>query len=113
MDVQAELKTNEWRAHQWFEALMNANIRLPDGTSMSCVVTEISESGASLLLIRPKVLPIRFELRCPENGFSVGCTVCRILGTRIAVTFSNEQFGLTCQNPVITGPTLTDRRGVC
>jgi len=89
MKTDFEPEAVERRAHPRSEVYKNAVIRMPQGGSSDCIIQNISEGGAVLLLIDPKVIPVRFTLSVPEDDMLVECMVQRFSGSRIAVKFMN------------------------
>ncbi|MGI9425735.1 MAG: PilZ domain-containing protein [Hyphomicrobiaceae bacterium] len=87
MKTNVNFQPDERRAHPRTEAYQNAIIRLPQGGSIDCIIHNISEGGAVLLLINPNVIPVRFQLFLPEGQLLAECMVCRFSGSRIAVKF--------------------------
>ena len=96
MNVSTHAIGKERRTRQRSELYKNAVIRLTDGMFVDCIVADISETGATLLLTNPKVIPIRFELCCSDDDISIDCTVRRILGPRIAVKFARPLQTIPC-----------------
>lgn len=59
-------------------------------TSLSCVVRDISESGARLVVDSSQHVPDAFQLQLEHEGFSTECIVVWRSGTEIGVEFRNE-----------------------
>ena len=87
MKTNAKSEPVERRAHPRTEVCKNALIRLPQGGSIDCIIYNISDGGAVLLLINPNVIPVRFHLSVPDDDVSFECMVQRFSGSRIAVKF--------------------------
>ena len=66
----------EQRTHERQRVRLNAKVVFNNRASIiDCVVRDMSEAGASLLLAHPVPLPSDFELRIPSKGRQFSCEV--------------------------------------
>ena len=60
-------------------------------STISCVVRNISETGALLQVQQASILPSHFTLHIELDGFKVDCQKVRQIGDKIAVNFVGEK----------------------
>jgi hypothetical protein len=89
MSAAPKLEAVERRASERFPAHKSAFIHA-DGTAIPCVIENISEGGALLVLTQRIKLPARFELTSPEDQITLPCKRQRTAGLTVAVEFIRD-----------------------
>ena len=88
--------------------LKGATIAFNDRSStMSCVVRDISDTGARLRLTKGQVVPSRFELFIDIDGIEVPCAVAWRRGDEVGVVFEAPPTRVTPRRMQVV--TATDR----
>ena len=87
MTTEAKLENKAHQLTRNLEAYQNAVIKLPDGSAIDCIIYDVTDGGAVLLMVNPKVLPVSFQLLVPYTDILLDCRTCHFSGSRIAVKF--------------------------
>jgi PilZ domain len=82
----------EQRQAPRLRALIGARIVFNNGqATLDCLIRDVSETGAKLILSAPVPLPDRFELIIPQKGITRRVRVAWRRATEIGVRFEEDQ----------------------
>lgn len=76
----------ETRATPRYRVMKPAQIEY-GGDKITCMVRDLSITGAALQVSDPTAIPAKFTLVVPEDGLELPCRVVRRGGFRIGVAF--------------------------
>jgi hypothetical protein len=76
----------ETRGARRYRVTKAAQIECGDA-KLTCILRDISTTGAALEVSDPVIIPAKFTLVLAEDGLKLPCTVVRRAGFRIGVAF--------------------------
>src|SRR3954447_10484428 len=82
----------EQRQAPRLRSLLGARIEINNGqATVDCLIRDVSETGAKLIISAPVPLPDRFDLIIPQKGVTRRVRVAWRRATEIGVRFADEQ----------------------
>jgi hypothetical protein len=70
---------------------LKARIRVPNGSSVSCTVKNISSMGAYVEFDGPTLLPDNFKIMIPDYWFEANCQVRHAHSEGVGVMFTSNR----------------------
>jgi hypothetical protein len=81
------LEALDRRGYPRFDAWKHGMVEVKSKTRISCLIENVSESGALLRFASAIALPKRFRLIVPEDDLVLTCELVRLDGNAIGVRF--------------------------
>lgn len=81
----------ERRKHCRVDLNLNAKIRVPSGSYLSCTVKNVSSMGAYVEFDGPTIVPDNFKLVIPDCWFEANCQVRHAHPHGVGVVFTSNR----------------------